>query len=145
MKLDKIDQSRFTEYELCMIDDGGIEVGFQLKPVLVYSVERHGRSKKCFSRDTAIRHMTFYMTDKVFKRAGILSRIDETYTTLDDGSILHNRGVHTINYITSHSRCMRRIRRLLKKKKQIDSLLDKYKKAIGVVAALRKEIATLHY
>lgn len=128
MKLDKIDQSRFTEYEICMIDDGGIEVGIQLKQSPIYVAERHGRRKKCFSRDTAIRYMAFYMTDKVFKRAGILSRVGETYTTLEDGRIAHNRGEHTIDYIIAHSRCMRRIRRLLAKQREILKWQKKYEK-----------------
>ncbi|HHG9959544.1 TPA: hypothetical protein ACPZLH_000662 [Yersinia enterocolitica] len=156
MKIDKVDPARFEVWEFDLIDDGGIESAFQLKPEPVYSVTRHGRRKKCFSRDTAIRYMAFYMTDKVFKRAGILSRVGETYTTLEDGRIAHNRGEHTIDYIAAHSRCMRRIRRLLskqrellkleaKKKKQTNALLDKYKKAIDKVAELKKEIIRLNY
>ncbi|HFO2530940.1 TPA: hypothetical protein ACHJX8_000470 [Yersinia enterocolitica] len=128
MNIDKVDPARFEEWEFDLIDDGGIEVAFQLKPEPVYFVMRHGRRKKCFSRDTAIRYMAFYMTDKVFKRAGILSRVGETYTTLEDGRIAHNRGEHTIDYIIAHSRCMRRIRRLLAKQREILKWQKKYEK-----------------
>ncbi|CNH89505.1 hypothetical protein ACSMDF_13600 [Yersinia enterocolitica] len=156
MKIEKVDPSRFEEWEFDLIDDGGVEVAFQLRPEPVYFVMRHGRRKKCFSRETAINRLAHFMTEKVFKRAGVKSRVGETYTTLEDGRIAHNRGEHTIDYIIAHSRCMRRIRRLLakrreilrqeaKKKKQTDSLIDKYKKAIDKVAELKKEIVSLNY
>lgn len=77
MKIDKVDPARFEEWEFDLIDDGGIEVAFQLRPEPVYFVMRHGRHKKCFSRETAINRLAHFMTEKVFKRAGVSSRVGE--------------------------------------------------------------------
>lgn len=116
---------------------------------------RHGRHKKCFSRETAINRLAHFMTEKVFKRAGVSSRIGETYTEVD-GCIHWNRGESSPEYIAAHNRCIIRIRRLLakqrealkqkaKKEKQTDILVEKYKNAIDKVAELRKEIISLNY
>ncbi|BFU33026.1 hypothetical protein GPC19245_10090 [Enterobacter asburiae] len=35
---------------------------------------RHGRIKKCFSRDTAIRYLAFFMTSEAFERSGFEQR-----------------------------------------------------------------------
>ncbi|OVZ98293.1 hypothetical protein CBW53_05045 [Yersinia frederiksenii] len=155
MNIEKVDPARFEEWELDLIDDGGIEVAFQLKPEPVYSITRHGRRKKCLSRETAINRLAHFMTEKVFKRADINSRIGDKYTQVD-GCIHWDRGEPSPDYIAAHTRCVRRIRRLLakqretlkqeaKKKKQTDYLLDKYKKAIDKVAELKKEIVSLNY
>lgn len=32
MKIDKVDPARFEEWEFDLIDDGGVEVAFQLRP-----------------------------------------------------------------------------------------------------------------
>ncbi|ATM85048.1 hypothetical protein [Yersinia frederiksenii] len=156
MKIDKVDPARFEEWEFDLIDDGGIEVAFQLNPEPVYFVMRHGRrKKKCLSRETAINRLAHFMTEKVFKRAGVNSRVGETYKEVN-GIIHWNRGESSPDYIAAHTRCVRRIRRLLakrreilkqeaKKKKQTESLIDKYKKAIDKVAELKKEIVSLNY
>ncbi|EPZ8124477.1 hypothetical protein ACXV6R_002320 [Yersinia enterocolitica] len=155
MKIDKVDPARFEEWEFDLIDDGGIETAFQLRTEPVYFVMRHGRRKKCLSRETAINRLAHFMTEKVFKRAGVDSRIGDIYTEID-GSIHWDRGEPSPDYIAAHTRCVRRIRRLLakrreilkqeaKKKKQTDSLIDKYKKAIDKVAELKKEIVSLNY
>lgn len=35
---------------------------------------RHGRTKKCFTRDTAIRYLAFFMTTEAFERSGFPQR-----------------------------------------------------------------------
>jgi hypothetical protein len=35
---------------------------------------RHGRIKKCFTRDTAIRYLAFFMTTEAFERSGFPQR-----------------------------------------------------------------------
>ncbi|HEJ7174569.1 TPA: hypothetical protein SMF89_004599 [Serratia marcescens] len=49
----------------------GIDNAFQLKQQPVYVVTRHGRSKKSFSRGTAIRRLAHFMVQKTFDRAGV--------------------------------------------------------------------------
>ncbi|ULH12418.1 Rha family transcriptional regulator [Serratia marcescens] len=49
----------------------GIDDAFQLKQQPVYVVTRHGRSKKSFSRETAIRRLAHFMVQKTFDRAGV--------------------------------------------------------------------------
>ncbi|HEN3243059.1 TPA: hypothetical protein ACGPOD_004647, partial [Yersinia enterocolitica] len=60
MNIDKVDPARFEEWEFDLIDDGGIEIAFQLRPEPVYFVMRHGRRKKCFSRETAISRLAHF-------------------------------------------------------------------------------------
>ncbi|HDL7098242.1 TPA: hypothetical protein PXM79_000982 [Yersinia enterocolitica] len=127
MKIDKVDSARFEEWELDLIDDGGIEVAFQLRPEPVYFVMRHGRRKKCLSRETAINRLAHFMTEKVFKRADISSRVGEKYTQVD-GCIHWDKGEQSPRYIVSHNRCMRRIRRLLAKQSEILKWQKKYDK-----------------
>ncbi|RXA96925.1 hypothetical protein [Yersinia sp. 2105 StPb PI] len=127
MNINKVDSARFEERELDLIDDGGIEVAFQLKPEPVYFVMRHGRHKKCFSRETAINRLAHFMTEKVFKRAGVSSRIGETYKEVD-GIIHWNRGESSPEYIAAHNRCIRRIRRLLAKQREKLKWQKKYEK-----------------
>lgn len=84
MKIEKVDPSRFEEWEFDLIDDGGVEVAFQLRPEPVYFVMRNGRRKKCFSRETAINRLAHFMTEKVFKRAGVKSRVVKLIKKLMD-------------------------------------------------------------
>lgn len=127
MKIEKLDPARFEDWELDLIDDGGIEVAFQLKPEPVYFVMRHGRRKKCLSRETAINRLAHFMTEKVFKRAGVSSRIGDKYTQVD-GCIQWDRGEPSPDYIAAHMRCVRRIRRLLAKQREILKWQKKYEK-----------------
>lgn len=127
MNIDKVDPARFEEWEFDLIDDGGIEIAFQLKPEPVYFVMRHGRRKKCFSRETAINRLAHFMTEKVFKRASVSSRIGETYKEVD-GIIHWNRGDPSPEYLSAHKRCIRRIRLLLAKQREKLKWQKKYEK-----------------
>ena len=40
---------------------------------------RHGRTKKCFTRDTAIRYLAFFMTTEAFERSGFPQRHPRAY------------------------------------------------------------------
>jgi hypothetical protein len=124
-KPEKIDYDRLGEDFIA--EDGGIKSAFKQIPLPVYVVTRHGRYKKCFSRDTAINRLAHFMTEKVFRRSGIESRLGRGYRETD-GVIIFDRGEPSPEYIIAHIRCMRRIRRLLAKKRAIDDWNKKYVK-----------------
>lgn len=135
MKSAKIDYSRFEENEL--IDDGGIDVAFRIRPTPVFYVSRHGRFKKCLSRETAINRLAHFMTEKVFERLGKNSRVGEKYLEVN-GGINFDRGEPSKDYILSHSRCVRRIRLLLAKKRDIQKWKIKHDKLVADYQALNK-------
>ncbi|MER0046543.1 hypothetical protein ABRP56_09125 [Pectobacterium odoriferum] len=123
MKPEKIDYGRISENEV--IDDGGINEAFQLIDLPVFVVSRHGRYKKCFSRDTAINRLAHFMTEKVYFRAGIDSRHLNT-RIVRDGVEMWQRGEVLPRYVESHERCERRIRRLLARKRKIKDWQKRY-------------------
>ncbi|WP_145533611.1 hypothetical protein [Yersinia alsatica] len=127
MNIDKVDPARFEKWELDLIDDGGIDSAFKLKPEPVYFVMRHGRRKKCFSRETAINRLAHFMTEKVFKQACVSSRIGGTYKEVD-GIIHWSRGEPSPEYLSAHKRCIRRIRRILAKQREKLKWQKKYEK-----------------
>ncbi|AJJ58682.1 hypothetical protein [Yersinia pseudotuberculosis] len=88
---------------------------------------RVSSSVKIGSRETAINRLAHFMTEKVFKRAGVSSRVGEKYTQVD-GCIHWERGEPSPEYIASHNRCMRRIRRLLAKQREMLKWQKKYEK-----------------
>lgn len=97
-------------------DHSAIDSAFQLKPLPVYYVTRHGRSKKFFSREPAIRRLAHFMVQKTFDRAGIPTH--EGGYQKEEGGIIHfNRGEITLDYWQAHHRCERRIRKLLARKR----------------------------
>lgn len=123
MNPNKIDYNRIGENEI--IDDGGIDTAFQLKDLPVYVVSRHGRCKKCFSRDTAINRLAHFMTEKVCARAGISSHQPDT-RIIRDGVEMWQRGEVLPKYLEAHARCERRIRRLLAHKRKIKDWEKRY-------------------
>lgn len=157
MKIEKIDPARFEEWEFDLIDDGGIEVAFQLRPEPVYFVMRHGRRKKCFSRSAAINNLAHFMTQKVFDRARKASSRPNYKVIIDDatGDTAWKKGETLPVYWDCHSRALRRIHRLLarrreilkqeaKKKKLTDLAIDEYRRAIDKIAELRLKILELN-
>ncbi len=58
-----------------MIDNrtvSAIDLALQKHPTPVgdlFAAIRHGRMKRCFSRDTAIRYLAFFMTSRAFGRS----------------------------------------------------------------------------
>ncbi|MBG6247005.1 MULTISPECIES: hypothetical protein [Symbiopectobacterium] len=113
MNPEKIDYNRINENEI--IDDGGIDAAFQLKDLPVYVVYRHGRYKKCFSRDTAINRLAHFMTEKVFRRANRSSRRPDVYR---EDAEAWERGEVLPEYKLAHARCELRISRLLAEKQK---------------------------
>lgn len=120
-----------------LASNGGIDISFRIRPTPVFYVSRHGRLKKCLSRSTAINRLAHFMTEAVFKRAGINSRVGERYTQVD-GCIHYERGEASPEYIASHHRCIRRIRRLLAKQREIEKWKIKHDKLMAEYQALIK-------
>ena len=48
---------------------------------------RHGRIKKCFTRDTAIRYLAFFMTTEAFERSGFAQRHPRVRIDRDDREV----------------------------------------------------------
>ncbi|MEF9676053.1 hypothetical protein QX227_08110 [Pectobacterium aroidearum] len=113
MNPEKVNYACVGEKEI--IDDGGISKAFQLIDLPVFVVSRHGRHKKYFSRDAAINRLAHFMTEKVFFRASIRSRQPDI-RIVRDGAEAWTGGEVLPRYLTAHTRCVRRIRRLLAKK-----------------------------
>lgn len=122
-KPDKLDYDRLGDDFIA--DDGGVALAFRIVETPVFYVSRHGRFKKCLSRDTAINRLAHFMTEKVFRCSGIESRLGRGYRETD-GVVSFERGESSPEYINAHIRCMRRIRRLLAKKRAIDDWNKKY-------------------
>jgi hypothetical protein len=103
----------------------GIDDAFQLKQEPVYVVTRHGRSKKSFSRETAIRRLAHFMVQKTFDRAGVPTH--EGGYQKEEGGVIHfHRGEITLGYWQAHHRCERRIRKLLARKREKEKWQREY-------------------
>lgn len=102
----------------------------------LFVAKRHGRIKKCFSRDTAIRHLAFFMTTMTFERSGFPQRHpDEKVTSPGVPHEMWRNGESTDEYLAAHQRCVRRLRRLMARqramdewKKKWDAMHDRYVK-----------------
>jgi hypothetical protein len=76
-----------------------------MRPFTVVAV-RHGLSRRCFTRDTAIRYLAFFMVTKTFQRSG--------FPNVTRGCVLiamTGRYGETGNkgeYLAAHQRCVRR-------------------------------------
>lgn len=102
------------------IQEPTIELAFQKfnTPVgPVYFVRRWGREKKCFSRDTAIRRLAHFMTDKAFQRSGFTVNLPDR-RIIRDGVEMWQRGELTGEYEQAHQRCVRRLRLILARVRQ---------------------------
>ncbi|OPJ96304.1 hypothetical protein [Serratia marcescens] len=103
----------------------GIDDAFQLKQQPIYVVTRHGRSKKSFSRETAIRRLAHFMVQKTFDRAGVPTH--EGGYQKEEGGVIHiHRGEITLGYWQAHHRCERRIRKLLARKREKEKWQREY-------------------
>ncbi|MCL5589859.1 hypothetical protein [Enterobacter roggenkampii] len=87
----------------------------------LFVAERHGRIKKCFSRDTAIRYLAFFMTSRAFGASGFEQRYPDVKKVHPDIPDLNCwlRGDVTLEYREAHQRCVRRLRRILARKREI--------------------------
>lgn len=101
----------------------------------LFVAERHGRIKKCFSRDTAIRYLAFFMTTWAFEASGFPCRHPDVLAAhpLNPDLNCWQRGGVTHEYCMAHQRCERRLRRILAKKRayqkwkeKLNTLTDQY-------------------
>lgn len=113
----------------------------------LFVAKRYGRIKKCFSRDTAIRHLAFFMTTMVFERSGIQQRHpDEKVSAPGVPHEMWRKGESTDEYLAAHQRCVRRLRRLLDLqrakagwRKKWESMHDRYAKEVAALQSCRPE------
>lgn len=103
---------------------------------------RHGRHKKCFSRDTAIRHLAFFMTTKAFGRSGFIQRQPDVRVIHPEYGETWQRGAVTREYLIAHQRCVRRLRHILARKREMgkwcqkwDSMHDRFVKEVDKLQA----------
>ena len=87
---------------------------------------RHGRIKKCFTRDTAIRYLAFFMTSEAFYRSGFEQRHPDVQAVhpLNPELNCWQRGGVTTEYFMAHQRCVRRLRRILARKRERQKWLE---------------------
>ncbi|HFT6292196.1 TPA: hypothetical protein ACHGR9_003545 [Escherichia coli] len=111
----------------------------------LFVAARHGRQKKCFSRDTAIRYLAFFMTTEVFQRSGLCQRHPDELVD-KDGIEVWRRGETTCEYDDAHQRCIRRLRRILSRKRDMtkwcekwDAMHDRYVKELNELQDCKPE------
>ena len=109
---------------------------------------RHGRTKKCFTRDTAIRYLAFFMTTEAFSRSGFEQRYPDVQAVhpLNPELNCWQRGGVTVEYIGAHQRCVRRLRRILTIKRDMtkwsekwDAMHDRFVKEVDELQASKPE------
>jgi hypothetical protein len=86
----------------------------------LFWVYRHGRMKKCLSRDTALRYLAYFMTDKAFRKSGFKQRYPDmqVLNPVNPEMVTWKRGALTNEYCHAHDRCVRRLRRILARIRQ---------------------------
>ncbi|WP_434803283.1 hypothetical protein [Pantoea stewartii] len=84
----------------------------------LFVAKRNGRIKKCFSRDTAIRYLAFFMTTWSFEASGFKCRHPRVRIDRDDMEVWRD-GETTTAYLAAHQRCERRLRRILARKREM--------------------------
>lgn len=92
----------------------------------LYAVIRHGRIKKCFSRDTAIRYLALFMTTLAFERSGFRQRHPDTLINHPEYGEVWQRGAVTTEYHLAHQRCERRLCRILARKREMQKWYAKW-------------------
>lgn len=117
-----------------MIDNrtaSAIDLAFQIHHTPVgnlFVAMRHGRMKRCFSRDTAIRYLAFFMTSEAFERSGFEQHHPDVQAVhpLKPELNCWQRGGVTHEYFMAHQRCIRRLRRILERKREAQKWLAKW-------------------
>lgn len=92
----------------------------------LFVAERHGRIKKCFSRDTAIRYLAFFMTTWTFEASGFKCRHPDVKVCHPVHGEVCQRGAVTREYFIAHQRCERRLRRILARKREMQKWCAKW-------------------
>lgn len=103
----------------------GIDAAFSRPLRPVYIVTRHGSHKRCLSRSAALNNLAHYMVIKVFSLADIETN-EACEPVFVNGVFAYKSGEHTEQYNLAHSRCVRRIRRLLARKREIQQWQEKH-------------------
>lgn len=103
----------------------GIDAAFSRPLRPVYIVTRHGYRKRCLSRSAALNNLAHYMTTHVFRLVGIRTHHPDI-PVQSDGVTVHQLGQPTECYLSAHARCIRRIRRLLARKREIQQWQEKH-------------------
>ncbi|WP_444878193.1 hypothetical protein [Citrobacter koseri] len=106
------------------IDQALQKHGTPVGPLFV--AERHGRIKKCFSRDTAIRYLAFFMTTWAFEASGFKCRHPDVKVRHPVHGEVWQRGGVTREYLMAHQRCERRLRRILARKREMQKWYVKW-------------------
>lgn len=115
-----------------MIDNrtaSAIDLAFQIHHTPVgnlFVAMRHGRMKRCFSRDTAIRYLAFFMTTRAFAASGFMCRHPDVKVSHPVHGEVWERGGVTKEYHFAHQRCIRRLRRILARKRDMQKWCEKW-------------------
>ncbi|EGH2794940.1 hypothetical protein ID987_000813 [Salmonella enterica] len=88
---------------------------------------RHGRMKRCFSRNTAIRWLAYFMTTRAFEASGFKCRYPDVKFIHPVHGERWERGIETREYYNAHERCIRRLRRILARKREIQTWYAKWR------------------
>ncbi len=94
----------------------------------LYAAIRHGRMKRCFSRDTAIHWLAHFLTSHSFTQSGFKQRHPDFLVEQDHGEQVWHRGETTDAYHRAHQRTIRRLRLILARKREIQKWNEKYDK-----------------
>ncbi|EDY4901240.1 hypothetical protein GPM59_002318 [Salmonella enterica] len=106
-----------------------IDLALQKHHTLVgdlYAAIRHGRMKRCFSRDTAIRWLAHFLTSHSFTRSGFKQRHPDFLVEQDHGEQVWRRGETTDAYHRAHQRTIRRLRLILARKREMEKWCQKW-------------------
>lgn len=91
----------------------------------LFVAARHGRQKKCFTIDTAIRYLAFFMASEAFNRSGFEQRHPRVRIDRDDMEVWRD-GETKAEYLAAHQRCVRRLRRILSRKREMQKWCEKW-------------------
>lgn len=91
----------------------------------LFVAARHGRMKRCFSRDTAIRHLAFFMATHAFACSGFTERQPDV-RDIHEGREVWVRGAVTPEYLQAHQRTVRRLRGILARKREMQKWCEKW-------------------
>lgn len=111
----------------------------------LFVAARHGRQKKCFTIDTAIRYLAFFMTTQAFNRSGFQQRHPRVRIDRDDIEVWRD-GETKAEYLAAHQRCVRRLRLILSRKREMqkwcekwDAMHDRYVKELNELQDCKPE------
>lgn len=107
------------------INTTSIDSAFAKELQPVYVVSRHGYSRRFLSRSAALNNLAHYMVTKTFWRAG-LNTNEPDEPAFSNGVLVNRMGQHTQQYLFAHNRCVRRLRRILARKRDMQKWCEKW-------------------